>query len=255
MLAIATHRQAVEIRDLGGIARSLHIREISLVLGKRRYLHVAAPFDIQKGCSGNILEDKTNAGHAMCGCYEHTSSTESVTLLWGVLLLYPSFVLPYVFCPLPTNFYVTKYTSMVTDSTESWVPRNNTQVLCAHHFFDVSVPSFHFTIQTLRPLLYILYHWSYSQDCQPFGSNFFFHRTDPQGELSLYSENPNAKIYFFKLKLDPVVKLFRLHFEHPWTKSVEQECTEYLWHYITHRTSSRNSNLLRIGRKKISTMP
>ena len=57
MLAIATQRQAVEIRDLGGIARSLHTREISLVLGKRRYLHVATPFGIQKGHSGNIPED------------------------------------------------------------------------------------------------------------------------------------------------------------------------------------------------------
>lgn len=57
MLAIATHREVVEIRDLGGIARSLHIHEVSLVLGKRRYLQVAASFGIQKGCSSNIPED------------------------------------------------------------------------------------------------------------------------------------------------------------------------------------------------------
>lgn len=191
----------------------------------------------------------------MCGCYEHTSSTESVTLLWGVLLLYPSFVLPYVFCPLPTNFYVTKYTSV--GHRLDWVlsaQKQHPTFMCSSFFWWVCT-LLHFTIQTLRPLLYILYHWSYSQDCQPFGSNFFFHHTDPQGELSLYSENPNAKIYFFKLKLDPVVKLFRLHFEHPWTKSVKQGCTEYLWHYFTHRSSSRNSNLLRIGQKKISTIP
>lgn len=58
MLAIATQRQAVEIKDLGGIARSLHICEISLVLGgEKGYLHVTAPFGIQKGCSSNIPED------------------------------------------------------------------------------------------------------------------------------------------------------------------------------------------------------
>lgn len=107
-------------------------------------------------------------------------------------------------------------------------------------FFWWSCALLHFAIQTLRLPSYIFYHWSYSQDCQSFGSNFFFHCTDPQGEFSLYSENLNAKIYFFKLKLDSVVKLLRLHFEPPWTKCVEQGCMEYLWQNITDRILSRN---------------
>lgn len=127
--------------------------------------------------------------------------------------------------------------------------------LCTHSFFFFwwgrTLLTFCYS-GTQTTILHILlfYHWSYSQDCQPFGSNFSFHCRVPQGELSLYSESPNAKIYFFKLKLDPVVKLFRLHSEPPWMKSVEQEHMEYLWQYITYRSPQEIQTSYELVRRK-----
>lgn len=255
MLAIATHRQAVEIRDLGGTARPLSICEILLVVEKRKYPHSQLLLAYKKGTAVIFLSTKPMS-LIQCVASMKTLASMNQKHSFKEYCFYTHSVYCLMFSALYLLIFMEQNTpQQVTDLTESWVVRINTQVLCAQPFFGGAVPFSHFAIQILRPPFYIFYHWSYSQDCQPFGSNFFFHHTDPQGELSLYSEKPNAKIYFFKLKLDPVVKLFRLHFEPPWTKSVEQGWMEYLWQYITNRISSRNSNLLWIGQKEISTMP
>lgn len=138
----------------------------------------------------------------MHGCYEYISFPEFVTLLCGVLLYYTYtfHIAIRVFCPLPNDFHVREYSSVGHRLGRVLIASKQHPRFYAQFFFDGAVPFSHFAIQALRPPSYIFYHWSYSKDCSSFGSNFFFHCTNPQGELSLYSKNPDAKIYFFQIR-------------------------------------------------------
>lgn len=191
----------------------------------------------------------------MHGCYEYISFPEFVTLLCGVLLYYTYTVhiAIRVFCPLPNDFHVREYSSVGHRLGRVLIASKQHPRFYAQFFLMELCPSpillfrhldHHLTyfitgvIQKIASLLEVISS-SIAQ----------IHRES----LAFIVKILMLKFTFFKLELEPVVKILRLHFEPLWTKCVEQGCMEYLWQYITNRILSRNSNLSWIGQKQVWT--
>lgn len=97
VLAAATRRQAMQRGDLGGIARSPSIQEISPVLGKRRHLNIQHMLGIWKGQSSNNPENSANVPPGICGCCALTGSAAHSFDASLSVVCFTSYFLPFTY--------------------------------------------------------------------------------------------------------------------------------------------------------------